>query len=165
MRRDRLLRPHQQPWIHPAAYRPHDERYKPVAEIIAARASTLGLAECILAFGGDRGFHTECRFLRTRIGNWSYEIDSHETPFQSVFVSAEELTPICDLLRDLQTRYHTLTNDIIVGNEFDAKIPVLWYHAKSDRLVWFDHFESVQGLMLDSLIQVHARLDVPFPQL
>lgn len=163
MRRDRLLRPHQQPWLHPAVYLPIEQRVDAARAAIEEQAAARSLAECLLTFGGDHGFHFECRFLRDLLGDWVYELDCDACPLQSHAISDTEIRPVCDRVLDLHGAVNPDENGYTLGCEASACLSVLWYSHPRQRLVWVRADVAVQEGLIAVLKQVHRRLDLQFP--
>lgn len=165
MRRDRLLRPHQRPWLHQAVYASPRERVAAAQHTLEERAADRSFAECLLTFGGDLGFHLECRFVRTHLGDWTYELDCQELPLQSVAITDAELQPVYSLVRDRHAGEPAHKNGMMSGGDSAGRLPVLWYHSARHRLVWIHHDEPLQESLIALLKSIHRRLDLPFPSI
>ena len=115
------------------------DQFAAVHRVLAEKATDLGFIECFLVVGGDHGFHTECRLLRNRIGDWRYELDCHEQPNQSMLIAEPEVTPLTEMIRDLAGRHSPEHPGIVKGPDASVRVPCIWYHAGADRRVLVLH--------------------------
>jgi len=153
--------PHQRPWLLPELWDncSETERLAAAREALTAKLKALVLAECIVIVGGDDGYHIECRFLRNRVGDWSYQLDCHKKPPQSIFVVEQEIQPLLDLLGQIKES-HPATSGTIHGPDSRARVPCIWYHAKKDRLLWLSGFLALQDTAVALAKQINRRLDL-----
>ena len=161
----RKLLEHQRPWLYSAASRPLEQQIDAARVALIDGALRDDFVESIITYGGNDGFHIECRFVRSRIGDWSYELDCHEIPLQRITIEFIEIEHVYARIRIIHAEVLPDEYGFSLGGDNSAVLPVVWFHAHRGRLAWFNRCLALQEDLLQSLIEIHRRLEIPFPSL
>ena len=159
----RKLREHQRPWLYSAVSLPLEQQVDAARVALTDGALRDDFVESIVTYGGNDGFHIECRFVRSRIGDWSYELDCHEIPLQRITVEFTEIEHVYAHIRSIHAEVSPDEYGFSLGDDNSAVLPVVWFHAHRERLAWFNRCLALQEELLQSLIEIHRRLEIPFP--